>query len=46
MDTTALINFRGPAEIDLVARVTGFRLVTTAIVFFDELIRAATREAA
>lgn len=46
MDTTALINFRGTAELRIVSRSTGLRLATTAVVFHDELLREETRASA
>ncbi|GAB4243804.1 MAG: hypothetical protein Kow00129_03190 [Thermoleophilia bacterium] len=46
MDTTALINFKDPAELDIVRRVTGLELATTRVVFRDELVKEQTRASA
>lgn len=46
MDTTALINFRGTAELRIVSQSTGLLLATTAVVFHDELLREQTRASA
>jgi hypothetical protein len=46
MDATALINFRGTAELRMVHLSTGLELATTTVVFRDELLRAVTRSSA